>query len=45
MPLHIIDLVAVKTVNIACPVYLRTACMIILRSHIARLRVDAVCNT
>ena len=42
LPCLCIILIYVKTVNIACAVYLETACMIVLKSHIVYLRVDVL---
>jgi len=41
-PCLCIILIYVKTVNIACAVYLETVCMIVLKSHIIYLRVDVL---
>ncbi|AQK40489.1 ADP-ribosylation factor GTPase-activating protein AGD3, partial [Zea mays] len=42
LPSLCIILIYVKTVNIACAVYLETTCMIVLKSRIVYLRVDVL---
>ena len=42
LPWLCIILIYVKTVNIACAVYLETTCMIVLKSRIVYLRVDVL---